>query len=261
VSDHLLARREVYVRDLARIAGIEYIPGSSLVGAQSAELRDRVPSVEVMMSAAHVYCVMRERAETDKQPFPRSSGGARDELLAAIIFHECNKVKCYVRRDISNMMNLRSDGMEHGYEQLATLAKLGSGYFTLETEDESRESKIRYYYGQILAPIIDKTYVTVPSVAQSIASRHMSFISDVIRCANANFIGMQSQLQSKIVGAIWFIITSGCYRVTANIVDAKSGGIKKTTFTKFANAIYTSPVLMAIARDYGFGLDQVVDHE
>jgi hypothetical protein len=192
---------------------------------------------------------MKERATTDSQPFPYISGNARDELLAAIMFHEGNKTHCFTSRDISNMMNLRSDGMGHGYEQLTRLASLG--YFTLDTDCESRIAKVRYYYEQIVEPFIKTAYANQSDVIDSISRNNMDFIMEVVTCAKSSYIGIRSQLQSKIVRAIWFLIINLGYNISSNEVDERSGGIKKATFARFTSAINTSEVLMSIARKHG----------
>lgn len=251
-SDHLFERREIYARDLARISGIAYIPGSSLIDSDDSILHNRIPESKVLVETARIYCTMKDRVTADSQPFPYINGNARDELLAAIMFHEGNKTRCYTSRDISNMMNLRNDGLEHGHEYLTHLASLG--YFTMDTIAETRAAKIRYYYDQIVRPYIELAYSGDSSVINNVTRNDTNFIMEIVVCATSSFIGIRSQLQSKIVGAIWFLITNLGYNISSNEVDVRSGGIKKATFARFTVAIASSDVLMSIARKYGMCL-------
>lgn len=252
-SDHLFERREAYARDLARISNVAYIPGSSLIDNDISILHNRVPDSKVLVETARIYCSMKEHASAGSQSFPYISGNARDELLAAIMFHEGNKTRCFASRDIANMMNLRSDGMGHGHEHLTYLASLG--YFAMDTVVETRAAKIRYYYEQIIDPFIKIVYASDPSIIDSISRNNMNFIMEIVVCATSSFIGIRSQLQSKIVGTIWFLIINSGYNISSNEVDERSGGIKKATFTRFTSAINSSEVLMNIARKYGMCID------
>lgn len=262
VYESLVAHREEYLAALAAKYEIPYVPNSSLVDGAS-ELSAHVPTTATLINVAAIYHdIQRKSSENGGTSFVRR-GDVKHEILAAILFFECIKgEEMRSKREIAEMMGLRSDGFSRGYEQLRKQAAIGN--MDLYNEDKLCEHMIVYYFRITLGAYMDSAFAAVRNAPENsqqyISSYHllleesrdifMRFIQEIINCAHRNHIGTKSLLQSKIVGIIWFIIQMTHYPISAQQIDMASGGIKKGTFLKFSRIILADPRLRRIAKRY-----------
>lgn len=255
VYESLIAHREAYLKIAAQRRGITYVPNSSLIDGAD-ELCALAPSTSILISVAQIYNDIQRKSLAKGSPFVRR-GDVKNEILAAILFVECSKSEQRSKKEIAEMMSLHTDGFSRGYEQL--LRQSAEGNVSLDDDMKICENKIAFYYKKTLGAYIDASMTTLPleaghdgsaivPVRELLDQMYLRFIRRVISCSIKHHIGVQSQLQSKIVGAIWFIIVAMQYPITTQQIDAMSGGIKKGTFIKFSRAIIKSARLRHIAR-------------
>jgi len=250
VYENLITRRETYLKVVAERRGIPYVANSAMVDS-ARDLSALAPSTHILINVAKIYNEIQRKALTKGAPFIRR-GDVKNEILAAILFVECGKSEQRSKKEIAEMMGLRTEGFSRGYEQL--LLQSADGNVTLDSDEEICEHKISYYYERTIGAYIVARY-NAPGGATELLrdvlnSYNLKFIRCIIRNALKHHIGVQSQLQSKIVGTIWFLICTMRYPLTTQYLDARSGGIKKGTFLKFSHTIAKSARLRHIAKNY-----------
>ena len=256
VYEHLVAHREKYLQVVAARHSIPYVANCSLVD-DAKELSALAPSMPILARVAKIYNEIQCKAASKGTPFVRR-GEVKNEILAVLLFMECDKSEQRSKREITEMMGLRTEGFSRGHEQL--LVQASEGNFASDCDDEICENRIKSYYGRTLGVIIDAEFsdeiaaacdVSGPAIAQlrdTIHEFNLRFIRSIIKSALASSTGVQSQLQSKIVGTIWFVVRAMNYQITAPQLDKMSGGIKKGTFMKFAQIIHRRKALRFIAK-------------
>lgn len=260
VFDGLVACRETYLRILAERRGITYVPNSSLIDGACA-IGSFAPSTTTLLRCAEIYHDIQRKVCNSGETFTRR-GDVKNEILAAILFFECIKrEEMRSKREIAELMSLPNDGFSRGYEQLRRQAAKNN--ITLYSEDRLCAHMITYYFRTILGAYLDQQIATISSMdqpqqyitdAQQIVNdartTFTKFVRQIIKCSNRCHIGINSQLQSRIVGTIWFIIRMVGYPITAQQIDSASGGIKKGTFLRFSRMILTDRRLLAVARQF-----------
>lgn len=251
VYESLVAHRETYLKMIAQRRGVEYVQNSALVGTD--EICAAAPSTSILMNVARIYNDIQRKALAKGMPFVRR-GDVKNEILAAILFVECNRSEQRSKREIAEMMGLHTDGFSRGYEQL--LRQAADGNVSLDDDAKVCENKITFYYGRTLGAYIAQQFddacagVSMALIRETLNGFYTRFIQRIIASSIKHHIGVQSQLQSKIVGAIWFIIVAMHYPITTQKIDVMSGGIKKGTFIKFSRAIIRSARLRHIAKRF-----------
>jgi hypothetical protein len=273
VYESLIERRETYLRVIAARRGLPYVLNSSRIDSAGA-LAPFAPSTAAIIATARVYNDIQRNALAKGAPYVRR-GDVKNEILAAILFAECGRTEQRSKKEIAEMMGLRTEGFSRGYEQL--LLQSADGNITLDDDAQICDNKIAFYYGKTLgafiaqsAPASDLSVAsdeppaqTAPDESPSNTAAHadiatllrdtinranIKFIRAVVMSSIRHYIGVRSQLQSKIVGAIWFIIVAMHYPIAIRDIDGMSGGIKKNTFLKFSRAIICSARLRCIAK-------------
>ena len=266
IYDQLIARREEYITSRAKKLGIEYEPNSILTGTASAAIYALAPSTSVIISAIKQYMeIQRKAAETGKA-FVKC-GEVRDEVIALLIFMECSKTEQRSKREIAELVGLRTDGFSRGYGQL--MHQVAAGNFVFDADDIICRDKTVALFKKTLGLYLDAKYGENSDTKMPAASKRvfhtilynsfLQMIQHIVKASIENSICVKSRLQSKIVGTIWFIIRAMHYPISAKQIDAASRGIKRFTFLKFSRAIKARAKLRKIARFYiptiGHGAD------
>lgn len=258
VYESLVEHRERYLKAIAEKCGLPYIPNSSLVDGSS-RLCGFAPSTEILIKVANIYHDIQRKSSANGSTFTKR-GEVKNDILAAILFFECIKGdQMRNKREIATMMSLGRDGFSRGLEHLRRQAAVG--HITLYSIEQLCRHMITYYFRVTLGAYMDEQVRVVESRNESYATETIRMIKEtraifvrfvyyVIKRAIKYHINEQSQLQSKIIGAIWFVIQQEHYPITAQQIDEATGGIKKNTFLKFSRAIIEHPRLFAIARRF-----------
>ena len=157
-------------------------------------------------------------------------------------------------------MGLRTEGFSRGHEQL--LLQSADGNITLDCDAKICENTIMFYYKKTLGAYLNDQFnaikanpnntmiSTFESLRDITDESNLRFIRKIVNSSIKHHIGVQSQLQSKIVGTIWFIILAMRYPITSQQIDCMSGGIKKGTFLKFSRTIIKKARLRYMAKKH-----------
>lgn len=147
-------------------------------------------------------------------------GNIKDEVLAGLIHFECireNLVR--KKKDIAEFMGLNTNGFARGEDILRNLE--AEGKIDIPVDKEPIEGFVDRY---LCALDLEN-------------AKYNQFIIDLVNESEAKKIGMNSQISSKIVGAIWILITKYKLGITSQALEKAADNTKKNTFTKFSKII------------------------
>lgn len=167
-------------------------------------------------------------------------GNNKDEILAALVFDECNKANMVRKKsDIAEWMQLKKKGFSRGETILKSLKSTSK--IKLQLDAESMDSFINRYLNAVGVMDI----------------QHRKFVSDLVQKSFECFIGNNSIVPTKVVGAIWILITrEDTYKsITVDHIESKCDNIKKNTFIKFVKAIEENiDLVVDVFRQYNIHL-------
>lgn len=147
-------------------------------------------------------------------------GNIKDEVLAAFVYYECIRAGATrKKKDVAAMMKLNTGGFSTGETILRALHNAGK--IDIPINDEPVDDYLDRYMETL--NINDDSY--------------RGFVLDIVGHSEALCIGMNSQISSKIVGAIWIVITNCGLGISAAALEHAADGIKKSTFIKFRKAV------------------------
>lgn len=159
----------------------------------------------------------------------------KDEVLAALIHFECVK-RGVVRKkkDIATFMKLQANGFSSGEKILRNLH--AEGKITIDIGDEPVDGFASRYFDCL--GIDNESYV--------------NFVTDLIKVAEQKKIGVNSFTSSKVVGAIWILITQLNLKVTVEQLEQAGDNTKKNTFIKFYKEVAkNSKLFLHVFKKYG----------
>lgn len=165
-------------------------------------------------------------------------GSIKDEILAALIYFEGVRVKnVRKRKDVAIFMGLATCGFARGEDIVRTWQ--AKGLIDIPVNDEPLEGYIDRYMETL--GLDDPNY--------------NAFVAEIVQLSEDRKIAMGSQISSKVVGAIWVLITQLGKKITAATLETATDNTKKNTFTKFSKIIMESRnVFAAIFRKYNIPL-------
>ena len=147
-------------------------------------------------------------------------GSIKDEVLAAILYYECIAAgTARKKRDIAALMRLPTFGFSKGEHILRDLR--AKGQIDIDMDNEP------------ISSFVDR-YMEALGLEDQ---RYKDFIEKIVVLSEERKIGMNSQISSKIVGAIYLLITTKGLPITIHALEKATDNTKKNTFTKFYNAI------------------------
>lgn len=147
-------------------------------------------------------------------------GNNKDEILAALTFNECTKASITRKKgDIAEWMMLKKRGFSRGEGTLKTLK--ASDKIKIQLDVESKDSFIDRYLNAV--GIMD--------------GRHRKFVADLVQKSFDHYIGTNSVVPTKVVGAIWVLVCREDIAITVDTLQDKCDNIKKNTFMKFVKAV------------------------
>ena len=162
----------------------------------------------------------------------------KDEVLAALIHFECVK-RGVVRKkkDIATFMKLQSNGFSSGEKILRNL--FAEGKITIDIGDEPIDGFASRYFDCL--GIDNESYI--------------NFVVDIIKVAEQKKIGVNSFTSSKVVGAIWILITQLRLKITVEQLESAGDNTKKNTFIKFYKEVAkNNKLFIHIFKKYGVPL-------
>jgi hypothetical protein len=148
-------------------------------------------------------------------------GDIKDEVLCEITKQLC--IEAGVARkhkDIAKFMKLNCDGFSRGANIVRELAESGKLGFTIR--EETIESFTERY---------------IEALGLDDDNNNKDFVVALVREANHRKLCVNSQMSSKIVGAIWVLICHKKLDITDKRLEKSADGTKRNTFTKFSDII------------------------
>jgi len=190
-------------------------------------------SKDVLLAAVTQYGSCQKYIKQEGDDFVRR-GSIRDEILAALVFFECIRAKnIRKRKDIAIFMGLASSGFAKGEDIVRTWH--AKKLIDIPVNEEPVDGYADRY--------LEALGLEDP--------RYGLFIEEIVVASMNNKIAMSSQISSKIVGAIWIVITQLKINITSQTLEKSTDNTKKNTFVKFCKAVYDSGQVFApIFRKY-----------
>lgn len=146
-------------------------------------------------------------------------GSIKDEVLGALIYFECrNKGLVRKKSSITEFMNLKNGGFARGESILRNL--IADNKINITLKDETITDYTERYFE-----------------ALNITEDCTDFVVDLVNVSEKTRLGMNSQISSKIVGAIWVLICSKKMGITFKQLEKATDDTKKNTFIKFYNIV------------------------
>jgi hypothetical protein len=71
-------------------------------------------------------------------------------------------------------------------------------------------------------------------------SAYLDFILEIIKCADDNVMGGGSQISSKVIGTLWFLIVKKKYKLTRLELERECDQTKGNTILKFYDVIISN---------------------
>jgi hypothetical protein len=153
--------------------------------------------------------------EIGKKKFVRR-GNIKDEVLAGLIYFEGireNLVR--KKKDISEFMKLPNAGFSRGEDILRNIE--AEGKIDLPVDEEPMAGFIDRYLESLDLP----------------EDLYKDFIIEIVEESEKRKLAMSSQISSKIVGVIWFIIVKCKLPITTQELEVATDNTKTNTFIKF----------------------------
>ncbi len=151
-------------------------------------------------------------------------GTIKDEVIAGLIYFEGIREKLYrMKKDVAIFMNLPINGFARGEDILRNLE--AEGKIDIPVDDEPIEGFIDRY---------------LEALGMDTQPNYSKFIVDMVQASEKNKIGMNSHLSSKIVSAIYIIISQCGLKITSAAIEKACDNTKKNTFMKFTKIVATS---------------------
>lgn len=153
-------------------------------------------------------------------------GSFKDEILAALIYHECiNQGNEHRRKDITKFMQLKNGGFSRGEGELRDLVnkKLVDVVFKGETA---------LGYAERYLELLELRFMGI--------SNYLDFILEIIEVADEKVMGNGSQVSSKVIGTLWFLIVKKKYKISRLELEKECDQTKGNTILKFYDVIISN---------------------
>ncbi len=175
-------------------------------------------------------------------------GTIKDEILGTCLYYTCVAEKLFhKKKDIARFMQI--DGISRGEKKVRELANMGK--ITLPSVvGTERDLILRYLAALDLyvrqdssahGTMLSQTSVPQPHPNQE---KYVGFVTDILARSDKLTIKCNSVLSSKVVGAIWILITKLELPIAAADVEKKCDNIRKNTFSRFSDTIMSREVIV-----------------
>lgn len=216
-------------------------------------------SQNILDAAAAAYNAIQRTVEVDENgvvhKFVRR-GNIKNEVLAAFLYYECIRAgTTRKKKDIAKFIQLSSDGFSRGDDIYRTVCR--DNGMPIPVEIEPMDDFIERYlealgliencqlgitaatsYGGAAATTgHDDTAAAAEPERNAEGDRYRGFIRDLVRLSERRRIGMNSHVSSKVVGALFILITQLQLPISLADLEAATDNTKKSTFMKFITAV------------------------
>ena len=247
IYETLLAARKKYLGAIARQKGIDFDPNKSLIDDESDPLYQLAPPPSVLAKVAQTYNMIQEREQREGN-ISSLRGDVRKEILAELLSLECDRGLQFGKKNIAVLMGLQTDGFRRGHEFV--LLQINKGVIVMESESKLCDYKIEYFYANTIGARTLLHFAKERDADRVCLDKfYVRFIREVIECSMEKNIGIKSQLASRIVGVIWFMVQFFGYCITISEIEDKAG-IMKATFLKPSRQIMEHPEVRKIINRY-----------
>jgi transcription initiation factor TFIIIB Brf1 subunit/transcription initiation factor TFIIB len=173
------------------------------------------------------------------QQYTVKRGNAKNEILAALIFYECNNQNCERKcKDVATFMQLKKRGFSQGKVLLRELVNLG--VLNIKLLSESSKG-----YTERYLEIFETKYKGI--------SKYCDFIIKIIYIMDDSAIDCGSLISSKVIGCIWYINIKCDYGLTIKELENECDHTKCNTIKKFYDIIVNNfDLFYDILVEYGF---------
>lgn len=152
----------------------------------------------------------------------------KDEILGYCLYCECiNGGVPRRKKDISVFMKLQSNGISRGEKIMRILHNEGKINLPLNIDFE--DDYIERYLESL--GIINTENMTEQEI------KYCGFVRELVNESERKKVGMSSVISSKIVGAIWILISHTKMQIDTNTVEECCDKIRKNTFMRFAKTV------------------------
>jgi hypothetical protein len=185
--------------------------------------------INILKAAATQYNNIQKIVEDDigengeikgQKKFVRR-GNIKDEVLAALIYFECIREKLVrKKKDIAAFMNLPTNGFSRGEDILRTIHAEGKIDIPCDEEEP-------------IEGFVDRYMEALGLEKQN----YSDFVVELVMESERKKMGMNSQVSSKIVGAISLIISVCKLNINTQQLERACDNTKKNTFTRFTKLV------------------------
>ncbi|MCK9607821.1 MAG: hypothetical protein M0R33_15365 [Methylomonas sp.] len=156
-------------------------------------------------------------------------GQNKSELLAGLIyFAYIRNGTVRTKSEIAKFMGLTTDGFSKGDSTLRGFKEEGITDFPIDIP--LAEQHTRRFIETL----------RLEEISPGFTGAYLHFIVDIVNLAALRSVCSKSQLTSKVLGAIWFVICAKNIRITMRDIETAADRIKKGTILKFYDAIIES---------------------
>lgn len=180
-------------------------------------------SPDILKSAAEAYNrvqrnVTVETSDGRTRKFVRR-GVSKNAVLAAAIYYECIRAgQTRQPADIAQFMKLPNAGFSTGDNAYRTICQ-----------------EHGFELPQIITPMND--FINRFSEALGLDPKYKGFIAELVETSEKKHIGMNSNISSKVVGAMYILITQLNLPFSISQLEVATNNTKKSTFTKFVGHV------------------------
>jgi hypothetical protein len=148
-------------------------------------------------------------------------GNIKDETLAAIVYYECRRAGVTrKKKDVASFMKLPSNGFSRGEDIIRSLS--AESKIDIPIDDDPTEDFIERYLEGLN---MDN-------------EEYSGFISELVSRSEKHRVGMNSQISSKVAGAIWMLCDKKKINgITIADIERACDSCKKNTFQRFCKAV------------------------
>lgn len=181
-------------------------------------------SPKLLRMAADMYNHIQKTASGDEGKFVRR-GDIKDELIAACLYYVCIQEGASRRKgDVAEMMRLPARGFSRGEDILRELHN--DGIIEIPADKDPYKDFLERYLESLN---LDKS---------AEYDRYRQFVLDLVEESERLKIGMNSQIGSKIVGALSILIQQLKLNITDKDLEKAADKTKKNTYDKFRKAVF-----------------------
>jgi len=152
-------------------------------------------------------------------------GTVKNEILCKLVEITCKQAGApRKKKEIAQFMHLPNQGYPRGEEILRALR--AKGKIDIPINEDPTEDFIERYLEALGLDADEKSF-----------ERYKAFVYDIVATSFRKYIGNNSILTSRVVGAIWVLIQHANLDIPAATLEQACDAIRYHTFTKFSQVV------------------------